>query len=83
MVWERGLCEGRQRVGCVATFGLLRVEKSVVGPPKEWFGGSISSLKAGVNGGLIKAYTSTGVVGQVRVQMLLPSALDTNPGGWQ
>lgn len=74
----KGLCEGRQRVGCVATFGMLRVEKSVAGPHEDWFGGSISDLKAGVNGGLIEAYTSTGVVGQVRVQLLLPSALDTN-----
>lgn len=37
----------------MVTFGLLRMEKSVVGRPKDWFGGSISSLKTGMNCDLI------------------------------
>lgn len=33
--------------------GLLRMEKSAVEPPEDWFGGSISNLKTGMNCDLI------------------------------
>lgn len=67
----------------MVTFGVLRMEKSVVGPPEDWFRGSISSLKAGMNSDLIQAYKITKMARQMKVQWLLTASFSTKPRRWQ